>query len=103
MLLILCYFFLKLVAVCVLVLKMSSSLNVGLVLEKLALSKLRSHINTSSRNTSLQSETAITKVISDLLTDIDSSNSSSLLLLLDIRAAVRGLRSIQLCCIVELA
>ena len=66
----------------------------GKVLEKLAQSQLRNHINILPKNAPLQSayrafhstETAMTNVVSDLLTNVDSG-SPSLLLSLDINAA----------------
>ena len=66
----------------------------GKILERLAQQQLRSHINTSPNNNSQQSayrafhstETAMIKVVSDLLTNVDSG-SPSLLLSLDISAA----------------
>jgi Reverse transcriptase (RNA-dependent DNA polymerase) len=64
------------------------------VLKKPSQSQLRNHVNASPNNASLQSaynafhstETAMTKVVSDLLTNVDSG-SPSLLLSLDISAA----------------
>ena len=66
----------------------------GKILERIAQSQLRTHISTSPNNGPLQSayrvfhstETAMTRVVSDLLTNVDTG-SASVLLSLDISAA----------------